>query len=340
MFPKLFIGPMSKNVVDTAIEMATQGWNLGFIPSRRQVDKDRGYVNNWSTKEFVSYVRDRTDKIPIQRDHAGPGQGKEEDNGLTSLLEDGLNDLDLIHIDPWKAYPKIDNAVINTNIMIEYYCGKNKTSLFEVGTEEGIKKYSASELDLFLEKLKKFVDPKKFSRIKFAVIQSGVGLLGVENTGTFDEQRCKDMINVCKKYDLLTKEHNGDYLKKETIKRRFELGLDAINIAPELGVEETRCVLHKIKEEGREDLFERFFKACYLSKFWVKWLPDGFYPEEDKEKQRLLIEVCGHYIFNTDEFRDITKELSGLQELIKLRLSDKIKRLYESCSVFDRDGRR
>ena len=172
------------------------------------------------------------------------------------------------------------------------------------------------------------------------MIQSGVGLRGVENTGTFDEQRCKDMINVCKKYDLLTKEHNGDYLKKETIKRRFELGLDAINIAPELGVEETRCVLHKIKEEGREDLFERFFKACYLSKFWVKWLPDGFYPEEDKEKQRLLIEVCGHYIFNTDEFRDITKELSGLQELIKLRLSDKIKRLYESCSVFDRDGRR
>ncbi len=138
---------------------------------------------------------------------------------------------------------------------------------------------------------------------------------------------------------IASKEHNGDYLKKETIKRRFELGLDAINIAPELGVEETRCVLHKIEEEGREDLFERFFKACHLSRLWLKWLPDGFFPADPHEK-RLLVEVSGHYIFNTDEFRDITKELSGLQELIKLRLSDKIKRLYEGCSVLNRDGRR
>ena len=330
---------MSKNVVDTAIGLATQGWSLGFIPSRRQVDKGRGYVNNWNTKEFVSYVRDRTDKIPIQRDHAGPGQGKDKDNGLISLKEDGLNDLDLIHIDPWKVYPKIEDAVINTNIMIEYYCSKNETSFFEVGTEEGIKKYSASELDLFLEKLKKFADPKKFNRIKFAVIQSGVGLLGVENTGTFSEQRCRDMLNVCRKYNLLAKEHNGDYLDRKDIERRFELKLDAINITPELGVEETRCVLQRIDEEGREDLFERFFKACYLSKFWVKWLPDGFNPEEDKEKQRLLIEVCGHYIFNTDEFRDITKELSGLQELIGTKLSNKIQTLHESCSMLNRDGR-
>jgi hypothetical protein len=339
MFPKLFIGPMSKNIVDTAIELALQGWSLGFIPSRRQIDNSRGYVNNWNTKEFVDYVRGRTDKIPIQRDHGGPGQGKDKDNGLASLIEDGLNNLDLVHLDPWKADPRMDQAVINTNIMIEYYSTKNKTSLFEVGTEEGINKYSASELDAFLKKLKKFTDPKKFSRIKFAVIQSGVGLLGVENTGTFSEQRCKDMISVCKSYDLLTKEHNGDYLDGEDIRRRFELGLDAINIAPELGVEETRCVLHKIEEEEREDLFERLFKACHLSRFWVKWLPDGFSPGDLHEK-RLLVEVCGHYIFNTDEFRDITKELSGLQELIKLRLSNKIKELHESCSVLNRDGGR
>ena len=76
-----------------------------------------------------------------------------------------------------------------------------------------------------------------------------------------------------------------------------------------------------------------------MSRFWVKWLPDGFSPGDLHEK-RLLVEVCGHYIFNTDEFRDITKELSGLQELIKLRLSNKIKELHESCSVLNRDGGR
>ena len=35
---------MSKNVVDSIIEF---GGELGFIPSRRQVDYNGGYVNNW-----------------------------------------------------------------------------------------------------------------------------------------------------------------------------------------------------------------------------------------------------------------------------------------------------
>ena len=39
---KFFIGPMSKNVVDSIIEF---GDGFGFIPSRRQVDYTGGYVN-------------------------------------------------------------------------------------------------------------------------------------------------------------------------------------------------------------------------------------------------------------------------------------------------------
>jgi len=341
-YPKLYLGPMSKNIVDLAIE---SDLDLGLIPSRRQIDHDAGYVNDWRTADFVNYVKSRSNKVLIQRDHAGPKQGTKEDNGFDSLFVDCKSKVDIIHIDPWKQEwatnraGDMNFATVNTSVMIDLCCRKSDTVLFEIGTEEAIYRYEASELAQFLKIIKNSLGEEKFKRVKFAVIQSGVGLLGTENTGVFNEERCKDMISVCKDFGLLSKEHNGDYLDKEDIQRKFELGLDAINIAPELGVEETRCVLHKIEEEGREDLFERFFKACYLSKSWVKWLPDGFYPEEDKEKERLLIEVCGHYIFNTDEFRDITKELSGLQELIKLRLSDKIKTLYESCSVFNRDGR-
>jgi len=50
---KYFIGPMSKNVVDSIIEF---DGDFGFIPSRRQVDYNGGYVNNWSTGEFAKYV--------------------------------------------------------------------------------------------------------------------------------------------------------------------------------------------------------------------------------------------------------------------------------------------
>ena len=42
---------MSKNVVDAIIEF---GGGFGFIPSRRQVDYNGGYVNNWTTGEFCN----------------------------------------------------------------------------------------------------------------------------------------------------------------------------------------------------------------------------------------------------------------------------------------------
>ena len=60
---KYWIGPMSKNVVDSVIEF---NGDFGFIPSRRQVDYQGGYVNDWTTGEFSTYVNGR---VPIQRDH-------------------------------------------------------------------------------------------------------------------------------------------------------------------------------------------------------------------------------------------------------------------------------
>ena len=329
-FPKLYIGPMSKNVVDATIDLARQGWNVCLIPSRRQIEYNKGYVNNWTTRDFVSYVRDRTDKVLIQRDHAGPNQGRIDDNGLESLSDDCSNRLDLIHLDPWKKYPDLDDAVKATKAMIDHCCRDDNESLFEVGTEEGIRKYSDLELNEFLKKLKKSLGRERFNRIKFAVIQSGVGLLGVTNTGTFDEKRCSNMISVCKDYNLLSKEHNGDYLDGGLIKRRFELGLDGINIAPELGVAETKLILEEIKEQEREDLFEELFKACFSSRFWVKWLPDGFFPKEIHEK-KLLVEVCGHYIFNTNTVEELKKELSIEDDFLKALLIENIKKIHGRC---------
>ena len=72
--PKLYIGPMSRNVVDSVLELSVEeDIDLGFIPSRRQVAINGGYVNNWSTKNFSNYVNSR---VIIQRDHGGPDQGQ------------------------------------------------------------------------------------------------------------------------------------------------------------------------------------------------------------------------------------------------------------------------
>ena len=60
MEQKIFLGPMSKNIVDTVIEYSN-AFNLPFtfIPSRRQVEYNGGYVNNWTTEEFVRYVKNK-----------------------------------------------------------------------------------------------------------------------------------------------------------------------------------------------------------------------------------------------------------------------------------------
>ena len=108
---KFYIGPMSKNVVDSVIEFAEEtGNNIGFIPSRRQVEHDGGYVNNWTTAEFSKYVNGR---VPIERDHGGAGQGYEEDDGTQSFEIDAKY-FDIVHIDPWKKYTDLSAGINET----------------------------------------------------------------------------------------------------------------------------------------------------------------------------------------------------------------------------------
>jgi len=250
---KYFIGPMSKNVVDAVIE---HNGNFGFIPSRRQVDYNGGYVNNWSTGEFATYVGGR---VPIGRDHGGAGQGYREDDGYESFLHD-YKYFDIIHIDPWKKYQKFEDGLEETLAVLNYIYNMNQSVMFEVGTEEAIRKFTADELDTLLRTLSEF---EFFDNIEYAVVQSGVGLdLGKQtNTGTFDSNRLKEMVNVCKKFGKKSKEHNGDYLSSVEYKSRFDLGLDSINIAPEFGQLETLCYLDEMGDD-----IEDYYQICYESK--------------------------------------------------------------------------
>jgi hypothetical protein len=51
------------------------------------------------------------------------------------------------------------------------------------------------------------------------------------------------MIIYVKSHNLISKEHNGDYISVSVIKEKFNLGLDSINIAPEFGLIETLTYL-------------------------------------------------------------------------------------------------
>ena len=154
MNPSLHIGPMSKNVVDSIIELNVEsGKNIGLIPSRRQIDVGGGYANNWTTKSFFEYVEG---KALITRDHGGPNQGFLKDDGFDSLSEDAKY-FDIIHIDPWKQDSTLKEGIKSTARYINYVYNLNPNILFEVGTEQSIFPYSALDLNyLFLEFLQQF----------------------------------------------------------------------------------------------------------------------------------------------------------------------------------------
>ena len=191
---------MSKNVVDSIIEF---DGNFGFIPSRRQVDYNGGYVNKWTTGEFTKYVNGR---VPIERDHGGIGQGYKYDDGYESLKED-CKFVDIIHIDPWKNHQGYYDGLKECIKNIEFCYYTNRDMKFEVGTEESTRKFSVTELDSLLTDLYYNLSDDIFDSIEYVVVQSGVGLdlANMRNTGKFDPDRLEKMIKVCEKFGKKSK---------------------------------------------------------------------------------------------------------------------------------------
>ena len=310
---------MSKNVVDAILEYCSETGNkIGLIPSRRQVEYDGGYVNNWTTETFSKYAN----KLLLKRDHSGPSQGYTEDNGFRSLEYD-CKHLDMIHIDPWKKYPNYEEGLKWTIDMIKFCHQENPDIEFEVGTEESIRYFTAIEINTLLTDLELNLTPKEYSQIKYIVIQSGTSLKGNSNTGEYDKDRLLAMIDVAKKYNLLSKEHNGDYISASLIKEKFRLGLDAINIAPEFGLIETQTYL----DNGIH--LHDFYNICYDSKRWVKWIGEDFIPEIHKEE---LVKICGHYVLSDPKFLEIKPNIDKkIKNNIKNKLSELFEDIGENC---------
>jgi hypothetical protein len=306
--PKYFICPMSKNIVDSIIELNSE--LFGLIPTRRQIDFDGGYVNNWDTKSFYEYVKSKSN-ILVQRDHAGPNQGKTEDDGMDSFKVDSKY-FDIIHIDPWKTYNDgWTEGAKKTLESIQILSKLNPKLRYEICTEESIKYLSSSDILNILRYLKSNLDIEVFEKIEYVVIQSGVGLdlANMKNTGTYNKERLKEMVDMVHSFGKKTKEHNGDYLSNTELELRFDNNVDGINIGPEIAQVETMTYLeHMTKEE-----IDQFYEICFSSKKWEKWVGKNF----DFTDKKLLIKVCGHYCF--DLF-----SLPKIDDIIKEKLKNKL----------------
>ena len=306
--PKYFICPITKNVVDSVLKLNSP--KFGITATRRQIEYSGGYVNNWTTRDFVKYVHDNSTNIILQRDHGGPLQGISEDDGMVSF-EDDSNNFEIIHIDPWKIPGEAYDITKN---VINHLYSLNPNLKFEIGTEESIFPMSSSDLAEFLNYLKSNLEPKIFDTIKYVVIQSGVGLnlSDMKNTGNFNRSKMISMIQVVKSFGKEVKEHNGDYLSNDDYTIRFVDGVDSINIGPEFAQIETLAYLEYMSEVQ----IDEFYEICLKSKKWERWITS---PEDITNKKK-LIQICGHYCFGSYELPDIT-------EIVMERIISKLKTL-------------
>jgi len=317
---KVFIGPMTLNVVNSVKKFNDKNNFFGLIPSRRQVEcaiMGGGYVNNWSTETFKSY----TAETLVLRDHGGPNQGLTPDDGIQSLENDINSGINFIHIDPWKACKSVDESIDATTKLIKFCLGVDKKCYFEVGTESSIYPYEKSSLEYFLGSLEKKLK-SNFDNIVYGVVQSGTQVLGLGNIGEFNFDKSKQMCDVVHKFGLLAKEHNSDYLSDKDIKNRIAAGVDSFNIAPEFGVLETKTILNALSQN--KDLLERFERLAYNSKKWEKWVVHDPSVLE-------ATTICGHYVLGTEEFSKIKKEL-GDQNFdlhITSAIDKKLKNIYK-----------
>jgi len=310
--PRLFVGPMSKEIVDAVINYPEP---LGLIPSRRQVDYESGYVNAWTTETFCNYVRSKTDNVLLVRDHCGPNQGYYIDNGIESFLID-CQYFDVIHIDPFKRFRAIKDAVSETLKFMRMGLQVNPDIKFEIGTEEAIKPLPPEKLSSFLKRIYSSTTREEQESIIYCVIQSGTALRENKNIGSYKKDWLEKSIEIVDEYGLINKEHNGDYLETNLINQKFDLGLQTINIAPEFGQLQTKIYWENMTSKERT----KFYKICLDSGRWKKWVDEDFDPQTDVEA---LVNICGHYVFSHPKFN----KPEELEEEIKTTIHNRIEEI-------------
>jgi hypothetical protein len=347
----LGVGPMSKNCVDAAIEIANDfDIPLMLIASRRQIDSFEhggGYVNNWVTTQFSEYVKknDIRNNIILSRDHGGPWQNSKEvernldlrsamESSKQSFLIDIKSGFNIIHIDPSidiHEKPSIDQ-IMDRLIELYEYCWIQSQRigndiLFEIGTEEQTGAVnSPDEFENLLSKFCSYCIKENLPKPTFVVAQTGTKVMEIKNIGTFDspfrvanelpaEIQVPKMIEICEKHGVMLKQHNTDYLSDESLQWHPRLGIHAANVAPEFGVTETLALIKILDTHNLSEISEKFIDLSFLSYKWKKWmLPNSQY---DKKYKAI---ISGHYILSTPECINLLDDAKQTLKMKKINL--------------------
>jgi len=228
-----FIHVKNNLILDTIFEFSINHPETDIVLTidRKKID----YNTPRTTKKFFTYVKKRNNKIKIERLNAGANK---KDDGYDSLKED-MKYMDIIHIDPWKVFTRIETGIHNSINMI-YLCYKTNPELqYEIGTDEKTRPYlSEEEFDFILREFQGRVIEKVYSKIRYVRIQ-GKG-----------EKKIR-MSNIAKKYGLIPKSEEDDLGEQlEKIKT------DIIGLQENRMIESTESTRNNIKDKIYEHLVQ------------------------------------------------------------------------------------
>ena len=309
----LGIGPMSPEIIEAVYRYSNYMRKpLMLIASKNQIDHSGGYVNKWTTKEYSEFLRTMKEKYPqssvtICRDHCGPGfNGNHDlDDVYKTIKADVENGFDLIHIDFCHMKSERNYVLDEAKKAIEYCISLNPQIKLEIGTDENMAThYSLANLNEIENEIDFFTT---FCKPEFFVVQTGSLVKEIDKVGNFNKDFVKEISDKLEKKGIKLKEHNADYLTKEEISERNGI-VGAMNIAPQLGVVQTKTVLERCLIYGIK--FNDFIEEVYQGKKWKKWLHNN-----TEENKFLCAIISGHYHFSSDVYKKIIAELSKCEDI-------------------------
>lgn len=323
LIAKLAVGPMSDEIVEAVYDFsAKKGVQLMLIASKNQIDYSGGYVNGWTTRTFAEHLtrlktRYTTPDVVVCRDHCGPGFNGIDDiqDTYRTVDEDLAAGFDLIHVDLCHMRVGHRRKLLGSKQIIEHIAKSRPSTMIEIGTDE------IGSVDDDLEKVKNDVDFfREFCKPEFYVVRTGSLVKEVQQVGKFAREHTERLHELLNVRGMKLKEHNADYLTSDDIRLRHGV-VDAVNIAPQLGVVQTRYILERCDLHGIST--DEFKNRSYESRKWSKWLLD----DEHASNKELCALVAGHYNFTSDEYKRLCERIRHVQPRLEFNIMNEIERV-------------
>ena len=299
---RLGFGPMSPEAIKAICTYTYDTKRpLMIIASRNQVDADSGYV--MTTPELRKLLDTQpTDYVWMCRDHCGP-YFLDTEKGLSlkaaveatkkTIAYDIEQGFDLIHIDT----SRVDDTYGIAEELFKFAHKLNPSVRFEFGTEENVGVAAGA-----VKYREDVAFAKNMPNLEFVVAQTGSLCHEDHQAGGFDIDTVRDLVKVANENGVKLKEHNADYLTPEQVQLRRATGVHAMNIAPQLGVVQTKLLKQLCLSRVGEREWNAFANVVLASGRWKKWTDST----EDSQK----VVVAGHYCFNSPEYRAILEGLT------------------------------